>query len=807
MTHLIFFVISMLDGRLLLATMLGCLVGATLVLAMTLRTTSHVRGRLLHVLVFGAVASLLFWCVFIGALKAGFPRLGVDLPIRDFVPALAVSCLAAGATETIRMFSRRSVRTVMLMGSVFACGLPLMVFSGMAVLVRPFALAYDLRSVLAVIGLGATLAAFAFWEAGDGTRPRRLLMAIPLLAAALLVLSVGSLGSILPFDQWIAASTRPDDLASSPIAIVLAAETGMGLLLVLSGSLLDSWAAARDRREIQRVRHLADSSFEGILIHRRGQILDANARLLRMTGYDLSEIKQVGVDQLVLVPQQTDRARDDGETDQDQEMPVETRITGKDGNSLPVELLSRAIHYAGGPARVTALRDIRDRHEAEERIRHLAHHDALTDLPNRRHLEQALDQALRLARRTQTRIAVCCLDLDGFKAINDTLGHAAGDLLLRQVAARMLDECRDSDLVARIGGDEFVIVLQTGAGSERASAVAERLVLALALAFDLDGVVAHIGTSIGISFFPDDGQTTATLFKSADTALYRAKERGRGQFCLFETGMDRVAQERRELEHDLRAALSTEALSLHYQPLFDGGGEIIAFEALIRWQHPTRGAIPPDQFIPLAEQCGLILPIGDWVLRTACRTAASWAHERRVAVNLSPAQFQRGKLLDLVADVLAETGLSASRLELEVTEGVLIEDAVHALVVLKGLRELGVRVVLDDFGTGYSSLGYLHSFPFDKVKIDRSFINRIETDRNAWTIVDAIIAMSHKLNLEVTAEGIETPDQLSMLTRHGCDEMQGYLLGRPMSEQQIDGFVRRNGEIGTLQLEGPGVSD
>ncbi len=741
---------------------------------------------------FALLVPVLFWCVFLAALTAAFPRLGVTLPVRSALPAFAAAMAAGAVTIAIRLYGRRSLRTVMLMGSAFACGLSLTVFSGMAVLVRPFALAYDLEDVLGVMGLGATLSAFAFWEAGGPARPNRWIRATGFLATAMLVLSVGSLGSILPFDQWISASDQPDGLAMSPVAIVLFAEAALGLVLVLSGSLLDSRATARDRREIERVRHLADSSFEGILIHRHGQILDANARFLHMAGYGLAELKQAGLDQ-VIVPACAPAADRDTVAPADG-APVETEIVARDGSRLPVEMLSRPIHYAGGQAQVTALRDIRDRRAAEERIRYLAHHDALTDLPNRRHLEQALDQALRVARRKQSRLAVCCLDLDGFKAVNDRLGHASGDLLLRQVGARMLDECRESDLVARVGGDEFVVVLQTGAGSDHASVVAERLVQALGRPFDLGGPSAHVGASIGISFFPEDGQTTATLFKCADVALYRAKDRGRGQFCLFELGMDRAVQERRELECDLRTALSTGALSLHYQPLFDGGGEIIAFEALIRWQHPTRGPIPPDVFIPLAERSGLILPIGEWVLRTACRTAAAWPHDCRIAVNLSPAQFQRGRLPGLVADALAESGLLAARLELEVTEGVLIEDAVHALAVLNELRALGVRVVLDDFGTGYSSLGYLHSFPFDKVKIDRSFINQIETDPNAWTIVDAIIAMSHKLNLEVTAEGIETQAQLSMLTGQGCDEMQGYLLGRPMPEHRIAGFVQENSE-------------
>ncbi len=796
MLHLFAFLVDLNPGFLLL-TGFGCLFGAALLLLSMVARPGRWNGRwLLRVPVFAVLVSILFWCVFLGALAASFPRLGVTLPVRSALPAFAASFVAAGTTEITRLFSRRSVRTVMLMGSVFACGLSLMAFSVMTVLVAPFALAYDLKDVLGSMGLGATLAAFAFWEIGDTARPTRRIRAVALLAAAMLVLSLGSLDSILPFDKWIAASSQPGDLATSPVAIVIVAEAVMGLLLVLSGTLLDGWAAARDRREIERVRHLADSSFEGILIHRRNQILDANDRFLRMTGFSLAELKQTRLDQVILLGRQDDqphRPWNAAVGDAEEGLPVEIEIRGRDGISLPVEMLSRPIHYAGGQAEVTALRDIRDRRAAEERIRYLAHHDALTDLPNRRHLEQALDQALRLARRKQSRLAVCCLDLDGFKAINDTLGHATGDLLLRQVGARLLDECRDSDLVARIGGDEFVVVLQTGAGSDHASVVAERLVQVLGRPFDLGDASAHIGVSIGISFFPDDGQTTATLFKCADTALYRAKDRGRGQFCLFELGMDRAVQERRELERELRTALSTGALSLHYQPLFDGSGGIIAFEALIRWQHPTRGQVPPDHFIPLAERCGLILPIGEWVLRTACRTAASWPHDCRIAVNLSPAQFQRGRLPELVSDVLAESGLLASRLELEITEGVLIEDAAHALAVLNELRALGVRVVLDDFGTGYSSLGYLHSFPFDKVKIDRSFINQIETDRNAWTIVDAIIAMSHKLDLEVTAEGIETQAQLSMLTGQGCDEMQGYLLGRPMAEHQVENFGRQNG--------------
>ena len=798
MLHLFAFLVDV-DAGFLLLTGLGCLFGAALLLLSMVARPGRWSGRwLLRVPVFAALVSILFWGVFLGALAASFPRLGVTLPVRSALPAFAASFVAAGTTEITRLFSRRSVRTVMLMGSAFACGLSLMAFSVMTVLVAPFALAYDLRDLLGTMGLGATLAAFAFWEIGDTARPTRRIRAVALLAAAMLVLSLGSLGSILPFDKWIKATSQPDDLASSPVAIVLAAEAVMGLLLVLSGTLLDGWAAARDRREIERVRHLADSSFEGILIHRRDQILDANDRFLRMTGFSLAELKQLRVDQVILLGRQGDRLWNPTVGDAEEGLPVEIEIKGRDGISLPVEMLSRPIHYAGGQAEVTALRDIRDRRAAEERIRYLAHHDGLTDLPNRRHLEQALDQALRLARRKQSRLAVCCLDLDGFKAVNDTLGHVTGDLLLRHVGARLLDECRDSDLVARTGGDEFVVVLQTGAGSDHASVVAERLVQVLGRPFDLGGASAHIGASIGISFFPDDGQTTATLFKCADTALYRAKDRGRGQFCLFEPGMDRAVQERRELERELRTALPSGALSLHYQPLFDGSGGIIAFEALIRWQHPTRGQVPPDHFIPLAERCGLILPIGEWVLRTACRTAASWPRDCRIAVNLSPAQFQRGRLPELVSDALAESGLPASRLELEVTEGVLIEDAVHALAVLNELRALGVRVVLDDFGTGYSSLGYLHSFPFDKVKIDRSFINQIETDRNAWTIVDAIIAMSHKLDLEVTAEGIETQAQLSMLTGQGCDEMQGFLLGRPMAEHQIENFVRQNGEPNTV---------
>ena len=420
-------------------------------------------------------------------------------------------------------------------------------------------------------------------------------------------------------------------------------------------------------------------------------------------------------------------------------------------------MLSRAIAFAGGPAVVTALRDISERQAAEAKIRFLAHHDLLTGLPNRAQLLDVIAWHLAQANQSGQPVAVLCLDLDRFKAVNDTFGHQAGDTLLRQVAERLLNCIRPVDAAARIGGDEFVLLV---AGITRPDLIAElsrRLIDTLAQPFDLGGFEARIGTSIGIAVGPRDGITAEALMKNADVALYRSKANGRGGFCFFESGMDQIQQERRALEQDLRQAVAEQAFELKFQPEFACvTRQVVSFEALVRWTHPVRGPMPPDQFIPIAEATGLIVPLGRWVLHTACSAAKSWPVPCVVAVNVSPRQFIGEDFADTVEDVLEATGLPPNRLELEITETVMIHEADRALDSLLRLKALGVSLALDDFGTGFSSLSNLQRFPFDKVKIDKSFIHDLIERESAQAIVGAILAMSHQLNLIVTAEGVET---------------------------------------------------
>jgi diguanylate cyclase (GGDEF)-like protein/PAS domain S-box-containing protein len=425
---------------------------------------------------------------------------------------------------------------------------------------------------------------------------------------------------------------------------------------------------------------------------------------------------------------------------------------------------------------LAVVEDITESRHAEERIAHLAHHDPLTDLPNRAAFNDHLQAAIDKAAKAKESFAVICIDLDRFKEVNDVFGHATGDQLLCEVSRRLQDVA-DGVFLARLGGDEFTVIGTDGPTS--AAALAERLLACTDHDLDIGGHHIRIGLSLGVAIYPNDGAEAATLLANADAALYRAKEDGRGNIHFFHAAMDQQLRERRALQHELRSAIEHRELVLHYQPQASVDGEITGFEALIRWHHPTRGLVPPGVFIPIAEESSSIISIGEWTLREACREAASWPNPLQVAINLSPAQFRHGDLAGLVHAVLLETGLPANRLELEITEGVLIGDYSRATSILRRLKLLGVRIAMDDFGTGYSSLSYLQAFPFDKIKIDRAFISNLDRNSQAAAIVRAVIGLGRGLNLPVVAEGVETEDQLAFLTREACDEVQGYLVGRP----------------------------
>jgi diguanylate cyclase (GGDEF)-like protein/PAS domain S-box-containing protein len=430
--------------------------------------------------------------------------------------------------------------------------------------------------------------------------------------------------------------------------------------------------------------------------------------------------------------------------------------------------------------------DIAERKRAEAQIARLAHYDPLTELPNRVLFQQHLSEALARRVRKGDQLAVHFIDLDRFKTVNDTLGHPLGDALLRVAAERLRGCVREGDTVARLGGDEFAVV-QTGLKDmDGATRLAGRIVEAMSAPFDLQGHQVVIGASVGVAAAPSDGEDADELLKKADMALYRAKADGRGAFHFFERAMDEQLQARRALELDLRRALTAGEFELFYQPLYNLGDErVTGCEALLRWRHPDRGMVSPADFIPLAEEIGLIVPLGEWVLRTACAEAAHWPDYVRLAVNLSPAQFRDRGLVRTVVSALAASGLPAQRLELEITESVLLQDSQANMTMLHDLKALGVRISMDDFGTGYSSLSYLRSFPFDKIKIDQTFVRDILEDSDAMAIIKAVLDLGSSMGIVTTAEGVETLEQLNALRGQGCAEIQGYFISRPAPASEI----------------------
>jgi diguanylate cyclase (GGDEF)-like protein len=442
------------------------------------------------------------------------------------------------------------------------------------------------------------------------------------------------------------------------------------------------------------------------------------------------------------------------------------------------------VPMAGG-GWVATHEDITERLAAEERIKHLAHYDALTDLPNRVTFYERMETVLSRLRRSES-IAVLSLDLDHFKSVNDTLGHPIGDRLLQAAAERMRSCIRGEDVVARLGGDEFAILQVPSQQSPDVTALAARLIEVVGAPYDIDGHQVVVGASVGIAIAPNDSDVPDVLMKNADLALYRAKADGGGIYRFFEVAMDARMQARRALELDLRKALVNGEFEIFYQPIVDvKTGQITTCEALIRWHHPERGMVPPHEFIPVAEATSLIVPLGEWILRQACAEAARWPKHVTVAVNLSPAQFKSRNLLQTVISALATSGLAAERLELEITELVLLQESEGAFAILHQLRHLGIKIAMDDFGTGYSSLGYLRSFPFDKIKIDQSFIQDLPAKQDSVAIVRAVVGLSSSLGITTTAEGVETKEQLASLTAEGCNEFQGFLFSRPKSAADV----------------------
>ena len=690
--------------------------------------------------------------------------------IATYDPGLTIASLVAALAITGSGFglaTRHDSGTARVCGgSVVGGGIGVMHYIGMAGYLVPGAFSWNVPLVVASILTGCGFSALAVCMAltRSGWRSRiAAALVFTLAICAAHFLGMAALSFTLAGDAVPAVSTMSPTLLGIAVAVA-----GVVLIALAMGGLeFERRMVFLRQREIANLNDFADIAVEGLAVCDDCTIVAANSSLYAISGYPTGTLHGAALASL-FVPLQA------GRSNPPQGVAQERALLHVDGDSIPVEVVQKQILYAGRPHMVVAVRDLRERRGAERTIRFLAHHDALTGLHNRASFNDRLAEKCGEA---PLDFAVLMIDLDRFKAINDTQGHPFGDLLLTCVADRLRDAVRKDDLVARLGGDEFAILR---VGSAGVADMAARVVEVVREPYIIEGKYADIGASIGVATAPHDGRDPAELMRNADTALYTAKTDGRNRSVLFEPVMGLKVQALRKLEIELRQAIPRQEIVVFYQPLFTYSQDrVTSFEALVRWQHPERGLIGPSEFLDVAEATGLIVPIGEFVLHEACREAAKW-DAIGIAVNLAPAQFEGDGPVAAVRAALAQSGLKPNLLELEVTERVLLHGSEHAVGMLHQLHALGVRVSIDDFGTGHSSLTQLRSFPFDKIKIDRSFVAAPDSDRDCAAIVEAVVGLGRNLNIVTTAEGVETAEQMERMREQGCDSVQGYLIGRPM---------------------------
>ncbi|WP_221469515.1 bifunctional diguanylate cyclase/phosphodiesterase [Cohnella nanjingensis] len=733
--------------------------------------------------------------------------LGMSLPIevryddRLVLLSVAISVLASGIALYVVGRDNLSRRRLLIGGFAMGIGIAGMHYTGMAAMRLNAHVRYDPLFFAASVLIGIAVSTAALWIAfrpgGAGGWRKRAFGGLLMGVAIAGMHYAGMAATAFESDAHTMMGTGRQ--SGSPM---LGFAIGLSTLLVLGISLVCAfiervWLAQlkqqleRDKRIESLFRHSQDGVFSFTLT---GRLLDANHAAEHMTGFSRAELLAMPPTDLVCEEfRQTTRTQFI-EAVGGQSRNFDSALTHRDGSRIEVNNTNVPVVVEDEVVGVyTIVRDITERKMSERRMKHMAHHDEVTGLPNRRLFERQVTKILAGPSADVQPLAVLFLDIDRFKLVNDSQGHDIGDLLLRAIASRLRQAVGDAGIIARLGGDEFSVLLAQGVTREAIQCIAARINREIDIPFSLRGRDIHITASIGIALYPDDGDNCIALMKHADTAMYSAKAEGKNTFRFYRQTMNEELTERVQLENELRKALERGEFFLVYQPQMDiASGRIVGVEALIRWRHGEKGLVSPADFIPLAEETGMIVPIGEWVLRTACRQAKRWhgagLADLRMSVNLSSRQFMSQDLADSIRRIIQETGFDPGLLDLEITESMTL-DVGRAIATLHQLKQLGVSISIDDFGTGYSSLSYLKNFPVDRLKIDRSFISQMLSDTNDRSIVSTIIALAHNLNLQVVAEGVETDAQSAFLASHGCDEMQGYLISKPLPEEDIHRLV------------------
>ncbi len=750
---------------------------AALICTLGMRTTygfaRHISGLTTasDILIWSAAAVFTtassIWTTHFIAMLAYDPGLPASYDIR----LTAASALVALGTVSLAaaMLAWRSDQTGrVIAGATLGLAISLMHATGMAAYSVTGTKTWSSLHLAAAVIAGLALSAAAGGLSASPHRRLRRLTPYLLILAVCGAHFIGMSAVTVTYDPTVTLPQQPMDKGLVALLVLASASTILGLACVA----LDQKRKRGRKAEERRLRELADLTLEGVLICDRGAIINANASLARMHGQSPEALTGMPVKGLlpgiILEASKIDIEQD------------AWLVDAKD-ETIPVRVITREILFDGRAQTVIAVRDQRERLRSDAAMRELATRDTLTGLANRLQYNTVLEERCGECMHGHRPFSILALDLDRFKYVNDTLGHPVGDILLTRVAGRLSAVVRKEDLVARLGGDEFAILLLDTDDPAYSVEIAERIIEVIARPFLINGQIIDIGASVGIALAPRDAKTPEALIRTADLALYRAKEDGRGIYRMFEPEMDARMQARRSLESALRRAISTEEFRLVYQPQVDAKtGVFTGAEALIRWDDAERGIVSPTEFIPLAEEIGLINRIGEWVLRTACFEARDWPDTMTLAVNLSPAQFRDPRLTHTIAGILSETGFPGRRLELEITENLMLQDNQRTLATLHHLRSLGIRFSLDDFGTGYSSLSYLRSFPFDKIKIDRSFIAQTPADPESAAILRAVVALGASLGMTTTAEGVETDAQRAFIAAEGCDQIQGFHISRPI---------------------------